>query len=222
MGSFLAVCVLFVVPAQASAASGNVAATHAYIEANYALARASVARIGPAEAKIQVFNRALARECPRIGIGSAENYATQPVSHLVAVALWSLAYGIDAGPIRTFIQTTSRLHWSNHKITRAAESYANTLHEFATLKLPDLCGEVSSWKANGFAAIPPATLSLVEHEESLELNPVSSSLLAPFEHGADARTVERTEALEIKLEENEFLVGQGDWIEVLETLGLNE
>jgi len=66
-------------------------ATHAYIRANYALARVAVARIPISEARIQDFNRKLAAQCPQAGRGTPINEASQPMSYEVAVALWSLA-----------------------------------------------------------------------------------------------------------------------------------
>src|ERR1017187_1540313 len=157
--TLLAALALAMAPAQATATPQDVAATHAYIAASYSLAQASVAGIGPAQAKIERLNRALAHECPLAGSGSPEDEASQPVSYEVSVALWSLAYGTDAGAIRTFVRATGPLRWSNHAITRAAESYARNLHEFATLPRPDLCSDVRSWTASGFQVIPAATLS---------------------------------------------------------------
>jgi hypothetical protein len=216
----LAGLVIAMTPIRALAASSDVVATHAYIQANYALARASVARIGAVQAKIQQLNAQLARECPLVGAGSPQTEAAEPVSAEVAVALWSIAYGTDAGPIRSFLATTRRLHWSDHRITALAGRYANSLHAYATLPLPNLCSEVGSWKASGFQVIPATTTLSVAREQAVELEAVPSKLLARFERGNDAATLARTEALEVKLEENEFLVGQGDWYEVLETLGV--
>jgi hypothetical protein len=220
--TILAAMALGAAPAQAIATPQDVAATHAYIQANYALGRASVARIGAVQAKIERLNGDLTRACPRVGAGSPENEASQPISHEVVVALWSIAYGTAAGPIRTFVQATRRLHWSNHRLTRIAQSYARGLHELATVPLPDLCGDVRSWKATGFQVIPPATVSLVLRVEAIEPKAVPQSLLAPYERGADASVVARTRSLETRLEEEEFLIGQGDWIQVLQTLGLNQ
>jgi hypothetical protein len=216
----LAGLVMALTPIRAVAASSDILATHAYIQANYALARASVARIAAGQAKIQQLNAQLARECPLVGAGSPENEAAEPVSAEVAVALWSIAYGTDAGPIRSFLATAKRLHWSNHRITAIAERYANSLLDYATLPLPNLCGEVGSWKASGFQVIPATTTRSVAREQAVELEPVPSKLLARFERGNDATTLARTEALEVKLEENEFLLGQGDWYQLLETLGV--
>jgi hypothetical protein len=209
-------------PAQAIAAPGDLAATHAYIQANYALARTGVALIGAAEAKIQRFNGQLARECPRVGAGGPEDEASQPISHEVAVALWSIAYSTGAGPVRTFVERTRRLRWSNHAITRLAQRFATDWHELTTLPLPHLCEDVRSWKASGFQVISATVLSLVSRVEAIEPKPIPPRLLVPYERGADASILARTTRLETRLEEEEILVGQGDWIQVLETLGLNE
>jgi hypothetical protein len=213
---------LGILPAQSLASAGDVSATHAYIEANYALSKASVAGIAPGQAKIERLNSQLAAECPHVGAGSPEDEASQPISHEPTVALWSLAYGTDARAIHTFAKTVGRLRWSNHAITRAAQTYARSLSELAALPVPPLCSDVLSWKQTGFQTISPAVLSLVNRVEAIELKPVSTRSLAPYAHGADASLLARTKPLEQKLAENEFVLGQTDWIQVLETLGLNE
>jgi hypothetical protein len=204
----------------ALAAPSDVAATHAYIQANYALAQAGVARIHPVEARIRRYNGELASTCPHVGLGSPPVGASQPMSYEVAVALWSIAYGANAGPIHTFAKAIAHLKWSNHAITRRAALYARSLVEFATLHMPNLCEDVRTWKASGFQTIAASVSALDAHEQNIELEALPAALLAPYERGGDASTLERTTKLEIKLEEEEFLVGQGDWIEVLETLGL--
>lgn len=218
----LVVLVLGIAPATAFASPQDIAATHTYIEANYALARANVAGISPGQAQIEHLNSELAQECPGVGAGSPETEASQPISHEVTVALWSLAYGADAAAIRTFTNTVGHLHWSNHAITRDAQMFARNLHELATLPLPGLCADVRSWKATGFQTVPATIVTLVDRVEAIAPRTIPPRLLAPYERGADAGIVARTTRLETKLEENEFLVGQRDWVQLLETLGLNE
>src|ERR1700686_5527603 len=101
----------------ALAAPSDIAATHAYIEANYALAQAMVARVAPAQKKILALNKSLAAECPHVGLGSPENEASQPISQEVVVALWSIAYGLDAAPVHRFEQSVGHLRWSNSATT---------------------------------------------------------------------------------------------------------
>ena len=209
-------------PAQASARSNDLAATHAYIQASYRLARASVALIGPVERKIQLLKEKLAQECPLIGAGSPENEASQPMAHEVADALWSIEYGAAAGPIASFVKAVGHLRWSSGATTRIAGTYARNLHELATLPLPPLCEDVRAWKATGFQTMPPRTASRAARVDAIEPRPIPPRLLARFERGGDAGMLARTKALETTIAENEFIVGQTDWIHVLETLGLQE
>jgi hypothetical protein len=218
----LAALALGIAPAQSLASSRDISATHAYIQANYALARAGVAAIGPVQAKIERLNSQLAGECPRVGAGSPENEASQPMSHDVNVALWSIAFGTEASAIHAFATTVGRLRWSSHAITRAAQAYVRNLNELATLPMPTLCADVLSWKQTGFQTISPAVLSLVARVEAIQLKPLPARSLAPYERGGDAGVLARTKPLETKLEEDEFVVGQTDWIQLLGTLGLNE
>jgi hypothetical protein len=218
----LAALALALGPAQSIAAPQDVAATHAYIRANYALASASVAKIGPAQAKVKRLNGMLAGECPHAGSGSPQDEASQPMSYEVAVALWSVSYGTDAGPIRTFVALTRRLHWSSRRLTRAAQEYASSLQALATLPLPDLCADVRAWKASGFQRIPDSTARLVRRVEAIELKAIPERLLAPYERGADVSVLASTTRLEARLSETEIGVGSDDWDLLLETLGLNQ
>jgi hypothetical protein len=214
----LALLLLAAPPALAS--QQDIAATHAYINANFALSRAGVARIGAAQSKIEALDRKLAGECPLSGKGTPETEASQPMAYEVAAALWSTAYGTNAGPIRTFASAVKSLRWSNRRITRLAQSYAASLTAMATLPLPDLCTDVRAWTASDFRVVPPNVAALDSRAEAIELNPVPSRLLAPYERGTDASVASSTRRLEVKLAENEFVLGQDDWIKVLTTLGL--
>jgi hypothetical protein len=217
-----ALVTLLWVPAQASARSNDLAATHAYIQASYRLARAGVALIGPVQRKVQQLKEKLAQECPLVGAGSPEDEASQPMAHEVADALWSIEYGAAAGPIASFVKAVGHLRWSSGATTRIAATYARNLHELATLPLPPLCEDVRAWKATGFQTMPPRTASLAARVDAIEPRPIPPRLLAPFERGADARVLARARALETTIAENEFILGQADWIHVLETLGLQE
>jgi hypothetical protein len=209
-------------PAQASARANDLAATHAYIQADYRLARASVALIRPVQQKVQLLKEKLAQECPLIGAGSPENEASQPMAHEVADALWSIEFGAAAGPIATFVKAVGHLRWSSAATTRIAVTYARNLHELATLPLPPLCEDVRAWKATGFQTMPPRTASLAARVDAIEPRPIPPRLLAPFARGSDASVLARAKALETTVAESEFILGQADWIHVLETLGLQE
>jgi hypothetical protein len=214
--SLAAVAVL----APARAGASDASATHAYIQADLALARAGVAGIGRAQARIHAYNKELAAQCPGVGRGAPQTEEGQTMSAEVVAALWSLAYGANARPINAFLAKVSRLRWSNNAITRAAKSFARSWHELATLPLPPLCADIAAWKANGFQTIPPSALSAVDVAESIHPRPVSARMLAPFASAADRRTYARASRLEQRIGESEFELGQDDWLEVLGTLKL--
>ena len=216
----LVLLVLAVAPSPALASPRDIAATHTAIVAGYVLARAGVATITVAQSKIQSFNRKLAAECPGIGSGAPENEASQPMSHEVAVALWSIAYGSAAGPIKRFATAMRPLRWTSDRINRVARSLVANLTALATIPLPDLCGDVRAWKASAFTTVPPHVLELVRRVESVELQQTPWRLLSPYMRGDDAQRVAYIKRAERKIAEAEFVKGQSDWYQVLKTLGL--
>jgi hypothetical protein len=205
---------------QAAAAGVDAGSTHAYIRANYAYARTTVARIHATHARIAVFNARLARECPNVGKDSPENEASQPMSYEVAVALWSIAYDVDAGPIGAFAKATSALRWSNLRLTRLARGYASDLQKLVSLSMPNLCADVSAWKESGYRAMPPGTLTLTARVEAIQPHTIPAGLLAQHATAGDRRTLALTGRLERKIKDNETVVGWNDWERALTTLGL--
>ncbi len=219
----LAVLALALAPAQAALATpADVTATHGYIQANYALARASVARIPGVQGEINSFSARIAKQCPNAGAGSLETEEAQQVSYEMAGALWSVSFRADAGPIRAFQRAVRHLHWSNAKLTRMARAYARSLSELASLTTPDVCGDVRAWATTHFATVPASTKSFDKHVEAIEGKTIPAHLLAPFEQAGDRGIARRTKRLEVELEANEFEVGFDDWIALLKSLGLQQ
>lgn len=220
--TIFAVMAVCLAPASALAAPQDVASTHAYIQAYSALTRARAARFGAIQAKVDQLNGRLARECPLIGTGSLQDEASQRVTAEVAAALWSIEYGTDAGPIRTFVNAVKRLRWSNRAITGVAQKYANDLRVLATIPLPNLCTDVGTWKANGFQTLPATTVAIDDRVEGIEPAPVPQQPLAPYERGGDASLMAQAVRQQLSLEEREFTTGLQDLLKVLATLALNE
>lgn len=218
----IAVLALGLMPASAIATPQDSASTHAYVVANFALARAAEASVAFTEARVSRLNQKLGQECPKAGAGSPQNDESQKASYEVAGALWSISYGAVAGPIRTFARAVKPLRWSNPKLTRRAQAYARSLSELAALPLPNLCGDVRTWSASGFRTIPAITLAFDQHVESIEGHTIPTKLLTPYERPADKSILARTTRLETKLEHTETVVGFNEWDTLLETLGLNQ
>jgi hypothetical protein len=215
------VCAALVLGALApTACASDTSSTHAYIQADYALDKAGVADVAIEQAKVHALNATLAQTCPGVGKGAPELEVTQPLSGEVVVALWGAAYGAESAPIHKFIAASRHWRWSNSKITRAAARYAKALGEMASIPQPDLCKDVGAFAASGFKTVPPGVEPLVNRVEAINIEAVPAHLLAPSERGSDATVLGKIATLETKLEENEFALGQTDWLEVLGTLGL--
>jgi hypothetical protein len=203
-----------------AAVASDVSSTHSYIQASYAVAKAGVANIPATQARVAALNADLAQRCPKVGQGAPILEITQPLSFEVADELWSLAYRVNAKPIHAFAAASRGWHWSSGKITRIARRQARGLTEMASLPLPDLCKDVGAFAASGFKTVPAGVQALVDHVNSISLDPVPRSLLTPFERGSDKSVLAKTRRLEHTLEGNEFELGQTDWLLVLATLGL--
>lgn len=215
----LAVCMT---PAAAAGSARDVAATHAYIVANYTLARAGMTKIRPAEAAAQAAIHRLSKACPHAGEGSPQNDESQNMSLEAAGALWSAAYRTALGPIRVFAQAVKPLRWSDPRLTRLAHSYATSLYKLATLPAPDLCGDVAAWRASGYATIPPSTLRFDKLVEATEGHTIPQSLLARYERPGDRALFAKTARMETTIRDHETSIGFEDWNELLEALSLQQ
>ena len=74
--------------------------------------------------------------------------------------------------------------------------------------------------ASGFTTITRHVIELDRRVESLELPEIPWRLLAPYVRRGDADLVRYIRRAERKVAEAEFVLGQKDWYQVLETLGL--
>jgi hypothetical protein len=211
-----------VLPTAALAAQQDIASTHAYIRANYALNRATQAKVKTAQASIEATIHKLGQECPLLGAGSPQNEEAQHLSYEVVVALWSASYSTDAAPIKAFANVVRRLHWSNPKLTRMARRYASDLQELASLQPPNVCGDVATWKQDGFKAVPASTIQLQRRVEAIEPKAIAPLLLAPYEQPADRPILATTTRLETRIQDIETTQGFNDWDQALETVGLNQ
>lgn len=217
-----AVALGLLTPAAAGAAPRDIAATHAYIQANYALARAVDAQAASTQADILSRTEQFGRECANAGAGSPQDEEAQKLSYETAGVIWSVSFGANARPIRTFVRAVKPLRWSSPKLTRIARSYAQGLLGLATLRTPDLCADVRRWSASGFHTVPASTLRFDGRVEALEPRTIAPRLLAPYESAADRGALAHTTHLESELEANEFEVGFDDWTSLLNVLGLKQ
>jgi hypothetical protein len=218
----LTVLAFGIAPATAFGTQQDIASTHAYIRANYALNRATQAKTKVAQANIEATIHKLGEECPKLGLGSPQNEESQHLSYEVVVALWSSSFATDAGPIRKFAGIVRHLNWSNQKLTHMAQRYATDLRELAGLPMPNVCGDVTAWKETGFKTVPTTSIQLDRRVEAIEPKAIPPSLLAPYEQPADKAILATTTRIESRLQQIETAEGFDDWDQALETVGLNQ
>jgi hypothetical protein len=216
----VALLALSLTPSKALGTAQDVASTHAYIRAGYALARASDARWGTVQGNIERFERGIGQQCRDVGTGSPETEAAQPLGVEVVGALWSVGYGTDVGPIEAFARAVRSLRFSDRKLARLAQAYARSLHELATLAPPDLCGDVRAWSSSGFRVVPAATSAFDRRVEAIEPRPVPARLLARYERAEDRGMLKSIAREEATLESFEIVHGQNDWYALLEILAV--
>jgi hypothetical protein len=209
-------------PTTADAASRDAASTHTYLAASYRVLHAAVSTWSSVEASIHRLDLRFAAECPDVGAGSPQNEEEQKLSYEAAGALWATGYHTDAAIVRAYVNTLSRLTWSNPQVTRDARRLATGLREMTALQVPDICADVRAWHANGFGAMPSNVAPYDQHVEAIDIHEIPRKLLAPYVQPADRGLRERTEHLATRFEELEFMRGQADWIALLEVVGLNE
>ncbi len=210
-------------PSPALAASrGDESSTHTVLVAAESTLQ-SVIRTWPTlEANLNKLDRRFAAECPDVGAGSPQSEAEQKLSYEVAGALWATGYHVDSRFAQAFTKVVSPLRWSNPAITRTAHKFIKGLREMTALKVPNLCADVSSWRASGYQTIPSSTLQYDQHVEAIEVEVPSPHIVAAYVQPADRALFAKVEHLLTRFEELEFSTGQRYWDTLLETLGLNQ
>ncbi len=219
----LTVLAVALVPTDALAASReDISSTHTALAAADTNLRALVDTWSNEEASFHELDLKFAGECPDVAAGSPQNTSEQKLSYEVVGALWTVGYHADANIIHAFIKAVSPLRWSNPALTRRAHEFITGLREMLALSVPDLCGDVRAWIASGYRTVPADTVRFDEHVEAINVEIPLPRLVAAYVHPDDRALFRRTEHLLRRFDELEFSTGQKAWINLLETLGLNE
>lgn len=219
----LLVCVpalLVLTPAGAEAAS-NQASTHAFLAANYAFLKASVSEERTVRKRIASESKKILQQCGSEAAGSPQDQQSYEMSYEVAVALWSVSYGAGKHIVAKLSRKVSRLHWSNHALSRDVKSYVKSLKELSHIPMPPVCEDIASWKASGFTVVPASTKRIDKKVEPLEVKPVPAKLLDRYSTRSDRTMVRRSENLRQRLLNFETAVGANSWLSLLEELELN-
>jgi hypothetical protein len=202
--------------------SRDAASTHTALVAAYTTLNAVVNTWPTVESSLHKLEQKYDTECPDIGKGSPQSEPEQRLSYEVAGALFAAGYHADAKIADKFIKAVSPLKWSNPALTRRARKFIKGLREMISLQVPNICGDVRSWTATGYATIPSSTLQFDQHVEAIEVEVPSPQILAPYIQPADRGLFVKVEHLIKRFEELEFTTGQQAWDSLLEKLGLQQ
>jgi hypothetical protein len=222
VGIVVVALTLGLAPAGASATPQDVASTRAYLKANYTALHAVVTRWGSVEASIDKLDLKLRGECSDVGAGSPQSEEEQKLSVEAVGALWATGYRTNANVLERFVKAVGHLRWSNPAIARDLRKYTTGLREMVALQVPDLCGDVRAWIADGFKAVPDDTRQFDRHAEAIEVKEVPRQLLAPYEQPSEKALVAHVGHLATRYSELEFSRGESQWNTLLEVLGLNQ
>ncbi|HSZ69904.1 MAG TPA: hypothetical protein VK756_06060 [Solirubrobacteraceae bacterium] len=201
----------------------DVAATRAYVEANYRLVRAARANLAASQAAIRALARDTVAACPLAGEGSYANSAASQVSEEVIATIVVTAYQPDAAATHAFVGAIAHLRWSNQRLTRSVRRYVVKLEHLAVLPPANICEDVKAFAALDFRTAPPATLNYdkLYLAAQIEAEEVPLRLLAPYASAPQAALLRRIKQLEAPLAEAEAHA-VSEWTKIMRGLALSE
>jgi hypothetical protein len=217
-----ATSLLAATPASVLAAPGDLAATRAYIQADYTLVHTAKVNLKTSEAALQQLRHRIAAECPKAAAGSPQDRDSEQLSNELVGAMTVAAIQPDVHAVAAFVSTVRRLHWSNATLTRKVHSYAARLHTLSTLAAPDVCADVKAWAGGGYRALSPSTVRFDSRYYKVEVavGEVPARLLAPSEQPDERPVLAHAERIEGQLSEVEANAVY-TWGHIMESLALN-
>lgn len=204
----------------ALASSADVAATGAYLQANYSFVRAAVAEIPRSRSALHSLQARLSGECPNAAQGSPEDSSSEWLSNELIGDMVITADKVNLHLARTYLAAVARIHFTNAAVTRAIHTYSSDLRRLIALTPPPLCADVHAWAAAGFGAPPAASVSFDNVFLAVWVSPgLLPGQLASYETPADRALAARTHNLELDIGEYETFEEQ-TWAHVMNALQL--
>ncbi len=218
---------LAIAPAPALAKKGartkqsDIAATKAYIAADYALVHTARTNMLTGEAALEELRTGISAECPMAAAASPENEAAEKLSNEVVGTMGVAFIRSDTQAVASFVGAVTHLDWSNAKLTRKASTYASKLKVLAALTAPNVCGDVHAWAASGYRTLPSSTVQFDQtySANDVGIGEVPARLLAPYEDRAERVTLQHTAKFENELVDAEARAVE-PWSKILDALDL--
>jgi hypothetical protein len=205
-----------------SSRARDVAATRAYIQANYRLVRFSRANLDASRAAVRALVRQTVTECPLAGEGSYANRAANQVSEEIIGTIVTTAFRPDVAAIDAFTGAVAHLRWSSRTLTRSVHGYVLKLENLAALAPAAVCDDVKAFAVASFLTAPEATVRFdkLYHAADVEAEEVSLRLLAAYEDPRDTALLRRTKKLEAPIAEAEADAVE-EWMAIMRGLALS-
>jgi hypothetical protein len=184
-------------PASAPANAADLAATQAYLQANYTFVRYFTSHIPAARAELGGVLAGVRRECPNAAAGSPEDVDSEQLSNEVIGTMVTTVIQHNLPPIRAAIRASAHLRWSNGSLTRAIQAYAAKGKVLSSLAVPHLCADVKAWAASHYETLPASTASFAPRFMSVWVAPgYLPPALSAYETAEDRALAHRTAQLE--------------------------
>jgi hypothetical protein len=206
----------------ALAGSGDMAATRAYIQADYTLVRTARVNLATSEGDLQKLRRQIKAECPKAAAGSPQDTDSEQLSNELVGAMTIAAIQPDVKAVAAFAATVERLRWGNRQLMHKVRSYAGRLKTLSMLPAPNMCADIKAWVASDYRTLPASNISFDDRYYKVEVavGEVPAKLLAPSELPDERPVLAHAERIEGQLTEAEANAVY-TWGHIMESLGLN-
>ena len=217
-----ALLALAIAPAAGLAASGDAAATDAYVGADHALVAHARAKLTVSEAALQTLLHRIRRECPKVAAGSPQDSDSEALTFELVGAMTLVAIRPNVQAIGAYSRAVAKLHWSSAKLTGAVRAYARQIHTQSLMRAPDMCADVHAWVASGYTTLPARTSSFNRafYSVYVGIGLLPAQLLDPSAGPAQRSVIRSTQPLESQLVDAEARAVE-TWGHIMDALGLN-
>ncbi len=164
----------------------DAAATRIYLKASYAWARSLVANAPASEASVRAFARKVEHECPGVAqnaygkavqtvSGEGPGKATRRIwqdgmdlSAEIEAAVELKAVAPDRPALTRLLGAIAPLRWRDQKVTRWIRVDVLEAWRLAVKAPLDVCSDMRSWVASGYARLSAATSSFDSRRQAFE------------------------------------------------------
>lgn len=192
----------------------DVAATQAYLRAEYKSYRTIDADLGTSRKDLKNFVGQVVVGCPNVLAQFPQGDAQLPnLIEEELAALAAVAERPDLHAELVFARSVSHLHWTNRLLGPLVKQYSEFSEKAPTISAASLCADYTAWAASGYRTLSPHSQSFLQRMEAKEKrNEVMGlhgsegpgkaikRLLVPYERSSVRKLAKQVDRLEAQLE----------------------